>query len=432
FDIDGVLIGAVHVIRNITKRKRTEQEIRRHMDVENTLFRISEEMVKATDINKAIENALKHLGKTFHGDRAFLFRQRENKDIWSNSYEWYEKGMPSLKEKLQNLSPKNFLWWEKAIRRLRVINISDIGKLSLPAREAFRSLGIKNIKSVLVIPIKYEDSVPGIMTLTSKKEQTWSEEDIGMLQTAGEIIITSLIKDSFQKKLGRAIKEIDRDKQKMESLAKRVINAQEKERLYLASEIHDDLLQGLVATSYFLQMLGIPEEDTVFHERRKKLIKVIKHSVDRGRALISEIKPIREPEIGLIQAVHRSIDLSFAATETKINFSHPKKMPKLKLESETNIFRIIQEALMNIRKHAKAKNVSINLSTSKDNLLLEIKDDGIGFVEEEATTSALGHYGLLTMKERTILMGGEFFIDSEKNKGTTIKAIFPIKKKGKK
>jgi two-component system sensor histidine kinase DegS len=212
----------------------------------------------------------------------------------------------------------------------------------------------------------------------------------------------------------------------MEELAKRTIETQEKERLYLASEIHDNLIQGLVATSYYLQMLDVPSSDKKLKERKEKLVEVINASIQSGRNLLRDMEPIREPEIGLIQAVKKSIDLRFQGSEIKVNFTHPQKLPPLEISFKTNILRIIQEALMNVRKHAQASEVSIKVSSSKDKLKIEIKDNGVGFDVEKASKST-GHFGLLAMEERAKLVGGKITVKSKLGKGTVIRGVFPLK-----
>jgi signal transduction histidine kinase len=86
----------------------------------------------------------------------------------------------------------------------------------------------------------------------------------------------------------------------------------------------------------------------------------------------------------------------------------------------------VQEALMNVRRHAQASKVSIKVSSSKDKLKIEIKDDGVGFDVEKVSKST-EHFGLLAMEERAKLVRGKITIKSKPGKGTTIKGVFPLK-----
>ncbi len=224
------------------------------------------------------------------------------------------------------------------------------------------------------------------------------------------------------------MEELETERMKMVELAKRIIDAQEKERLYLASEIHDDMLQGLVAILYFLQMIDISTLGRKMQERKEKLIELIKASIDRGRRLISEIEPIREPEIGLVHAVKKSINLRFAGLDTKVEFNHPGKFPKINFAAKVNILRIIQEALMNVRKHAQATRVTIKISVFKNKLKMVIKDNGVGFNPKLILKKNTRHYGILTMQERAHLIDGELTVTSRPGKGTIVKGFFPLGK----
>lgn len=234
----------------------------------------------------------------------------------------------------------------------------------------------------------------------------------------------NIVRDITQRK---TVEEALKNEQKrIKELTKKIINAQEEERLYLASEIHDDLLQSLVAVLYFFQMIDLSSLDKKTKEQKEKLVEIIRSSIGRCRALISDIEPLREPKMGLIQAIKESIDQKFINSKIKVDFNYPKKFPKIDLLIKTNVLRIIQEALMNVRKHAKATEVSVKISTSKGELKTEVKDDGLGFNPKTVSKKVTNHYGLLTMAERARLVGGKLTISSRLGKGTIIKAILPL------
>jgi len=281
-----------------------------------------------------------------------------------------------------------------------------------------------NVNSLAVVPLYFEDKFFGALALfKTKKILKWLKDDVSILETAGEIITASLIKDRYQRELSKAFKEVESAKQKIVELAKRTIDAQEKERLYLASEIHDDLLQSLVAVLYSLQTIDVLSLDKI---KRDKLIETIKLAINKGRTLIQRIEPVHKPEISLSKAIKKSIDLRFLDTGIKVNFSFPKKFPKISFVLETNMLRIIQEALTNVRKHAQATKISVNIGVLDEKIEVEVKDNGVGFNPELILKRKSGHYGLLTMRERAHLLGGELTIISRLGKGTVVKGAFPI------
>lgn len=427
---EGKLIGRLGVARDITERKQAEEIVKKHVEMEKTLTKISATVVKAKQMDIAVKKALAHLGTMFDADQVHLFQIREKEKIWDHSYKWIRKGLKVKRRSRRGVSFDNFSQWSRRLKHHQVIGVPDVKKLSSRLQKNIKKISEQNIKSFLIIPLHFEENFFGALGLFNNSEtRTWQQDNIGILQAAGEIITSGLVKDRFQRKLTQVLEELETDRMKMVELAKRTIDAQEKERRYLASEIHDDMLQGLVAILYFLQMIDISTLDKKMQERKEKLIELIKASIERGRRLISEIEPIREPEIGLIQAVKKSIDLRFAGPDTKVEFNCPAKFPKINFAAKVNMLRIIQEALMNVRKHAQATRVSIKIVILQNGLKIEIKDNGVGFNPRLVLRKNTRHYGILTMQERAQLIDGELSVTSRSGKGTIVRGFFPFGKK---
>lgn len=428
-DKNGETMGIVALSTDITERKKAEEELKRRLEMERGLSKISETLVKAKQIDIAVEETLAILGKMFDADRVSLFQAKENGKIWTNTHEWHRKGRKSLKKGLKKLSFDDFSWWIRKLEREKLIEVPDVEKLPSIAKKEMKKFKVQNIKSLLVTPLCFKDKLFGAIGLYRTKEnKTWLKQDIEILNAAGEIIITSLVKDRFQKELGQALEEVKIGQQRLRELTKRTIETQEKERSYLASEIHDELLQNLVATLYFLQMLDISSLDKKINRKKEKLIELIGRSIDGGRTLISEIEPIRDPELGLTYAIKNSIKQILAGSEINVNFNYPEKLFEMDFATKTNVLRIIQESVMNVRKHAKASRLSIKLMVLKTIFKVEIKDNGVGFDLEAVSKTPFGHYGVLAMEERTRLAGGEIKIKSKVGKGTNIKCVFPLDK----
>lgn len=405
---------------DVTERRKSEEDLKRHLEIEKSLVEVSSELVKATQVDKAVERALALLGKSFEADRVVLFYIKESEEVWDLIYEWRREGVTTKRKRMKGLQPDQPSWWEKATKSTQPVVVSG-------AAQKENSLG--EVGSYVAIPILYESELKGIIGLTTAKEpRDWLEKEVDLIRAAGEIIITSLAKDSFRKKLAGTLKELAKDRRRMEELTKGIIEAQEKERRYLASEIHDDLLQGLVATLFFLRSIDVSKLGKELQQRKKRLETIISESVDRGRLLMREIEPIREPEIGLVQAVKRSIDLNFANTKTQVQFEFPERLPWLDISHTTNLLRIIQEALMNIRKHAQATEVFVRIKVSDDKreLIVEVGDNGVGFDAEEVSSKTVGQFGLLSMKERARISGGRLSVESKPGQGTVIKGVFPL------
>lgn len=177
---------------------------------------------------------------------------------------------------------------------------------------------------------------------------------------------------------------------------------------------------------YFLQLLGQKEMDKETKKIVRELSKAVASSISKGRALLQDIEPIREPKTSLISAIKKAIKVMFDETPTEVEFSHTKKLPTFNPLLETKILRIVQEALMNIRKHAQATKAKMKISYRQGILNLTIKDNGAGFNLKQAAQKATEHYGLLFMQERAFLAKGKIEVQSKPGKGTTLRASFNL------
>lgn len=248
--------------------------------------------------------------------------------------------------------------------------------------------------------------------------------------------LTGILTDITKRKqaeeaLLATMKELKIERQRIEELVQKVIETQEKERHNLAVSVHDELLQGLVAVLYFLQMIDTQTLNSETSKRKETLMEIIKSSIDRGRKLIQEMEPINQLNLNIYQTIKRFISLNFADTKVKIRFSCPKSLARIDMSLKTNFLRIIQEALINVRTHANATKVSVIIKADKNRLVMEVRDNGCGFTPKPNTSSVRGHFGLLTMKQRAIIVGGKLTVISQPDKGTIVKGVFPFRSRGK-
>lgn len=417
--------ASLNFLTDITERKKYEHNLARRLEAEKTLAKASEIIVKTSDINFAITHILLLLGKTFNADWLGIFQLDGERATLNNTHEWRKPGMISLKAEFQDMTEKNHPWSFEKLKSGMILNIKTA---DLPPASRNRNLYRKNgIKKILIIPIFYESRLYGSLDVFSKTSMfALDEEYIQLLKNIGDIIATASIKHQIQDQLNRALDELQNERKRMVELAKRTIDAQEKERFYLSSEIHDNLLQEMASMLYFVKNIDIRNVDPNLPGKRVTLIENIKSVINRGRALISYIEPLQDPAISLIQGIKKSFDIRFAGSGVRLYFDHPLKMPGIIFFLKVNILRIVQEAFMNIYKHARATAVSVAISLHKDQIIIKIKDNGAGFSPVKIEQGGKGHFGLASMQERAKLIGGTLSVYSKPGAGTAITGIIPL------
>jgi len=211
-------------------------------------------------------------------------------------------------------------------------------------------------------------------------------------------------------------------------LLRRVVSAQEAERQRIARELHDETGQALTAIGLGLRGAATnlrQDLDKTAHNLRQ-LEGMAVQSLDELRLLIGDLRPSHLDDLGLGPALRwygNEID-----DRTELNVRVVAPGGKLELLPQTisiALFRIAQEALTNVVKHANAQNAFVNVGQNKGDIILEIIDDGIGFDIKSLSNENKPTWGLVGMEERAALLGGKFFISSDIEKGTKVSVAIP-------
>jgi len=225
-------------------------------------------------------------------------------------------------------------------------------------------------------------------------------------------------------------KQLKQAKESQRKLSGRLINAQEQERSRLAREIHDDFSQRLAVMA--LQLENIAEEVPLsYKEVHRQLHEVEDSASELGselHALSYQLHSSTLENLGLVSAITAMCREFTAKNGVKANFTSDKVRENVDPDVALCAFRIVQEALRNVRKHSNAKIASVQLLHEGDKLVVRIRDDGHGFDLSQSNNRE--GLGIRSMEERTLSIGGNFKIRSEFGRGTTIEARVPLKQAG--
>jgi PAS domain S-box-containing protein len=227
----------------------------------------------------------------------------------------------------------------------------------------------------------------------------------------------------------RAEEELKTAKSRLQRLSHRLLEVQENDRRAIARELHDEIGQILTAAKIDLQVVrrgNIPED---LAARLDENIASLDNCLSRVRNLSLDLRPSMLDDLGLVAALRWQLNRQAERAGFQVHLVAEDAPERLHPELETVCYRIVQEALTNIAKHAHAHNVWVELTSSDREVLLSVRDDGVGFHVESALADAAHgvSFGILGMQERASLLGGKLEIVSAREKGTTVTARFPLR-----
>ena len=217
----------------------------------------------------------------------------------------------------------------------------------------------------------------------------------------------------------------------LQTLSRRVLEAQETERRRVAHELHDELGQALTAIKINLQTRG-RLRDLSTDGLDVENIRILDDALQQVRRLALALRPSMLDDLGLGPALRWLAEQTAQRSGFAVALNIPELEPRLPPEMETACFRIVQEALTNITRHAGATHVSIDLQREEAAMVLSVQDDGCGFDLAEVRTRAIngGSIGVLGMQERAMLVGGQLDIASTPGHGSQLRLRCALDRQG--
>ncbi len=294
------------------------------------------------------------------------------------------------------------------------IIVEDILKEPLAAHSSL--IKMEGLRASVSVPLYAKGKVLGVLNIASRDDYKFSSRDMRLLEGIAKQIAVAVEK-------ARLYQEVQSQDVIRGELLHEIFSVQEEERRRIARELHDETSQVLASltASHEAALSMIPAGEMEVKAILKRAQDLSISMLDDMHRLIYELRPTLLDDLGLVAAVRWLADTGLRAAGIKVYFKVAGRTRRLSPRLEITLFRVIQEAVGNIARHAHAKNVWLSLHFEKRDIGIYIKDDGKGFNLEEAISSKdrPRGLGLLGMKERVELIGGILNIRSHQVGGGT-------------
>jgi signal transduction histidine kinase len=274
--------------------------------------------------------------------------------------------------------------------------------------------------SVLIVPIRTGTRMAGVLLVVSRRPVSYSDDDVTFVRGLSNVLALASERARVQAQLRLSVDELRKSAEDRSRLLAHIVQAQEEERQRIADDIHDDSVQVMTAVALRLATLRRRLATGDLDPLLLSLEHDVRQSINRLRRLMFVLRPPALEAHGIAAALQAF--LAQVAEDAALEYSLDDRLQiEPEPEARTVVYRIAQEAVSNVCKHARASRVDVGLSEYDGGVLVEIKDDGAGFDATASRQAPPGHLGLLVMRERAEQSGGWCTVESEPGLGTTVR-----------
>jgi signal transduction histidine kinase len=386
-------------VRDRTKRERQRAEQLR------TINEISRKISSIMNLDELLPYVANLLRETldYNNVNIFLFEQSSGqlilKEICLSGY----KGVIPLEVPLE-MGDEGVVAWVAHTGEPLLVN--DVSK---EPRYWFIE-ELRAIKSELAVPVRIGDKNLGVLDIESNELDAFSEADLFTAQTLADQLAIAIENARLYQATGQiAVME---------------------ERNRMAREIHDTLAQGF--TGIILQLeaaeQAIETDINQVQQHLNKARSLARGSLNEARRSVWNLRSAALEQLSLAEALRQEVFVFAQNNDIRTRFDVSEKVRELPPEVDTAILRICQEALTNIKKHANASEVKVDLTFEDSEVTLNIRDNGVGLQSNESNEGEKSHrgFGLISMRERARNVGGTLELQSEPGKGAQIKVTIPV------
>ncbi len=266
------------------------------------------------------------------------------------------------------------------------------------------------------VPLKTGAEVIGVLIIGFNKPYEW-------LPTERELLRAIADRSALAIERARITEALREREARIAELSAHLLRVQEEERKRISRELHDETGQALMVIRLYLGML---ESSAGVRARAKirETLTVVDRTIEGIRRIIGRLSPLVLQELGLIAAIRKEAKDLAKTTGVKARVAVSDDVGRLAPECEAAVYRVVQEALHNVAKHAQAKTVNIHMLREAELVRLTIEDDGQGMSKTSGFSGR--SFGLAGMRERIGMLGGTIKVSSAKGKGTRIEVVVPV------
>ncbi len=271
-------------------------------------------------------------------------------------------------------------------------------------------------KSLWGVPLKADGQTIGVLVIGFPKPYEWLPTERELMRAIGDRTALAIQR-------ARMTDELREREQRIAELSGHLLRVQEEERKRISRELHDETGQALMVIRLYLGMMESIVTARNVRSKIRETVEVVDRTIEGIRRIIGKLSPLVLQELGLVAAIRKEAKDMAKTSGVKTRVLIAEDVGRLAPGTEQAIYRVVQEALHNVAKHAQARSVVIQMTREERTIHLVVEDDGIGI--QQRSTAGEQSFGLAGIKERIAMLGGVSRVISAKGKGTRIEINVP-------
>jgi signal transduction histidine kinase len=397
---------------DITERKRAEEALRQYAAQLEALQETGLQIAAQLDLDTLLQTIVTRAIDLLDGDSGGIYLYRPEREVleWSVAMGHELAPIGAILHKGEGLSGKV---WETG----KALVVDDYrhweGRASIYDGHAFTAIA--------AAPIRWGDEFLGVLDVLDEPPRTFSESDVELLSLLATQAAIAI-------KNARLYEEVESRREQLRGLAGYLQNAREEERTRIAREIHDEFGQALTALRIDLSWCAkrLPPEPPILAEKASNMIALVDDTIQLVRRVATELRPGLLDDLGLVAALEWQVEDFCRRTGIDCNLALGDEETFIDLERDlvTALFRVFQEALTNVVRHAGAEQVQIRMERGAGELILAVRDDGEGISATDVSNSQ--SLGLIGMQERVRPWDGDITFEGRPGQGTTVTVRIPL------
>jgi len=376
----------------------------------DTLLSVLDAELSAGNLNALLERVLEIATHTFNANLGLILLKDADQQLLRVQA---QVGFPEVLDGLGSETPIG----EGFAGKIALVGEPAILPDLRPSSETLGPFLQGRAKALWGVPLKSNDVVIGVLVIGFSRPYDWLPTERDLLKAVADRSAQAIDRAGMTD----ALRERE---MRIAELSGHLLHAQEEERKRISRELHDETGQALMVIRLYLGMLESRVGARNARLKIRETLEVVDRTIEGIRRIIGRLSPLVLQELGLIAAVRKEAKDLAKSAGVKARVSVSPDFGRLPAALETAIYRIVQESLHNVAKHAAATTVTIDLKREGDAVRLTIEDDGIGILAKPK--GARQTFGLTGMRERMANVGGKLKVTSARDKGTRIEVSAPV------